>query len=40
MLVDIFQNLADGKAKGKVYAEINEEILDYRIGLHIIFLGK
>lgn len=37
MLVDTFQNLAEGKAKGKLYSEINEEILGYRIGQHIIF---
>lgn len=37
MLTDTCQELADGKMKGKIYSEINAEILGLRIGEHIIF---
>jgi len=37
MILDTCQDLADGKAKGKNYPEINFEILGFKTGQHIIF---
>ena len=40
MLLDTCQDLADGKVSGKIYPEINAEILGFRIGQHILFYRK
>jgi len=40
MLLDTCQDLADGKASGKIYPEINTEILGFRAGQHILFYRK
>ncbi len=40
MILDTCQDLADGKAKGKNYPEINFEILGFKTGQHIIFLNS
>jgi len=40
MLLDSCQDLADGKSKGKIYPEIDAEILGFRAGQHILFYRK
>lgn len=40
MLLDSCQELADEKALGKSYEEINKDILGFKIGQHIIFYRK
>lgn len=40
MLLETCQDLADGKVSGKIYPEINNEILGFRIGEHILFYRK
>ena len=40
MVLDSCQELADEKVSGKIYEEINKEILGFRIGQHIIFYRK
>lgn len=40
MLLDSCQALADGKAMGKNYSEIDENIFGFRISHHIIFYRK
>jgi toxin ParE1/3/4 len=40
MLLDTCQDLADGKVSGKIYPEINADILGFRIGQHILFYRK
>ncbi len=40
MLLDSCQELADGKALGKNYDEINKEIFGFKIGQHILFYRK
>lgn len=37
MLLETCQDLADRKVSGKYYFEIEEELLGYRAGQHIIF---
>jgi toxin ParE1/3/4 len=37
MLLKTCQDLADGKVSGKKYPEINNEILGFRAGQHILF---
>jgi toxin ParE1/3/4 len=37
MLLDTCQDLADAKVSGKNYPEINNEILGFRAGQHILF---
>ena len=40
MLLDSFQELADGKVTGKNYAEVRTDIFGFRSGQHIIFYRK
>ncbi len=40
MLLDSCQDLAYGKVKGKNYGEIEEGILGFRAGQHILFYRK
>lgn len=40
MLLETCQDLADGKVSGKNYPEINDEILGFRTGQHILFYRK
>lgn len=40
MLLDTCQDLADGNLSGKPYPEINNEILGFKAGRHIIFYRK
>lgn len=40
MLLETCQDLAGGKVSGKNYPEINDEILGFRIGQHILFYRK
>ena len=40
MLLDSFQELADGKVRGKKYAEVRTDIFGFRSGQHIIFYRK
>lgn len=40
MLLDSFQELADGKISGKNYTEIRIDIFGFRSGQHIIFYRK
>ena len=40
MLLDSCQELADGKATGKKYPEINPDIFGYRAGQHLLFYRK
>ena len=40
MMIDICQDIANGKVTGKNYPEINTEILGYRAGQHILFYRK
>jgi toxin ParE1/3/4 len=40
MLLDTCQDLADGKVSGKIYPEINTDILGFRTGQHILFYRK
>jgi toxin ParE1/3/4 len=40
ILLDCCQDLADSKAFGKNYPEINEDIFGFRISHHIIFYRK
>ena len=40
LLLETCQDLADGKVSGKNYPEINDEILGFRIGEHILFYRK
>jgi toxin ParE1/3/4 len=37
MIIDSCQELADNKVSGKFYPEVQDEILGYKIGQHIIF---
>jgi toxin ParE1/3/4 len=37
MILDTCQDLADGKAKGKNYPEVDLEVLGFKIGQHIVF---
>lgn len=37
MLLDTCKELANNKLKGKLYPEINKDVLGFRAGLHIIF---
>ena len=40
MLLDVCQDIADGRISGKPYTEINSEILGVKAGRHIIFYRK
>jgi toxin ParE1/3/4 len=40
MLLDSCQELADEKVCGKNYREVKEDILVFKVGLHIIFYRK
>ena len=40
MILDTCQDLADGKARGKNYTEVDLEILGFIAGQHIIFYRK
>ena len=40
MLLAACQDIADGKLSGKVYPEINIEILGHRVGQHMLFYRK
>jgi toxin ParE1/3/4 len=40
MLIDSCQELADEKVLGKNYGDVMQDILGYRVGLHIIFYRK
>ncbi|MFM2361005.1 MAG: hypothetical protein RLY16_2998 [Bacteroidota bacterium] len=40
MLLDTCQDVADGKLIGKNYPEINNEILGFRAGQHLLFYRK
>ena len=40
LLIDCFQELADGQSKGKKFSEINDQILGKLIGQHIVFYRR
>lgn len=40
MLLDTCQDLANGKVSGKIYPEMNAEILGFRAGQHLLFYRK
>ena len=40
MLLDSCQELADESVSGKNYHEVNEDILGFKVGQHIIFYSK
>jgi toxin ParE1/3/4 len=40
MLLSFCQDLADGKAAGKNYFEVENELLGFRAGQHIVFYKK
>ena len=40
LLLDTYQDLADGNLSGKSYPEINAEILGFKAGRHILFYRK
>ena len=40
MLTDACQELADEKVRGKNYEEVKDDILGFKVGLHIIFYRR
>ena len=40
MILDSCQEIADGKVYGKIYPDVMEDILGFKVGLHIIFYKK
>ena len=40
MILDSCQEIADEKVHGKIYPDVMEDILGFKVGLHIIFYTK